>query len=95
MSELLGPLIDKPLKTRRKWRGSLSFCLYALYVLGVSAVMLFCNSLASFVLYSTIPRSQEGAMVDAVSQLFFYVMPILLTFLQWYLIDRLMRVLNH
>jgi hypothetical protein len=30
----------------------------------------------------------------AASQLFFYLMPVILTFLQWYLIDRLIRLLS-
>jgi hypothetical protein len=79
---------------KRPWRGPISSCLYALLVLAISAGLLFCNSLTSFVIYSAIPQSEDRALMAALSQLFFYLMPILLTFLQWYLIDRLWRFVS-
>lgn len=77
-----------------RWQGPLSSCLYSLLVLAISAGLLFCNSLTSFAIYSAIPQSEDRALMAAASQLFFYLMPVILTFLQWYLIDRLIRLLS-
>lgn len=79
---------------RRQWLGALSACFYAGYVLSVSAFLLFCNSLTSFVIYSAIPQLKEQVVMAAISQLFFFLMPVLLTFLQWYLFDHLKRLIR-
>ena len=78
----------------RQWVGALSACLYAGYVLSVSALLLFCNSLTSFVIYSAIPQSKDRVVMAALSQMFFFLMPVLLTFFQWYLFDHLKRLVS-
>lgn len=76
----------------RLWFGPVSSCLVATIVLGISVGLLFCNSLTSFVIYAAIPKTQDQAVMAAVTQLFFYLMPIALTFLEWHLIDRVLRL---
>jgi hypothetical protein len=78
----------------RQWVGALSACLYAGYVLSVSALLLFCNSLTSFVIYSAIPQSKDQVVMAALTQMFFFLMPVLLTFFQWYLFDHLKRLVS-
>lgn len=78
----------------RQWLSALSAWLYAAYVLGISAILLFCNSLTSFVIYSAIPQSKDRVAMAALSQMFFFLMPVLLTFLQWYLFDHLKRLVS-
>ena len=78
----------------QRWLGALSAGLYAGFVLSISAFLLFCNSLTSFVIYSTIPQFRDRVVMAALSQLFFYLMPVLLTFFEWYLYDQLKRLLS-
>ena len=94
-----GRSIHQPWPHRResRWRtglGVLSASLYAGFVLSVSAGLLFCNSMTSFVIYSTLPQSKDRVITATISQLFFFVVPVLLTFLQWYLFDQLKRRLS-
>jgi hypothetical protein len=88
---------DTPHSTTNRpgqWVAAFSACIYAAYVLTVSAFLLFCNSLTSFVIYSAIPEFNDRIFMAALSQLFFFLMPIFLTFLQWYLFDNLRRLLS-
>ncbi|MBX3420452.1 MAG: hypothetical protein KF752_02735 [Pirellulaceae bacterium] len=73
---------------------AVSLAAYAVFVLTVSAGLLFCNSVTSFVIYSTLPQSNDEDITARVSQLFFFVMPVLLTFFEWYLLDLLRRYLR-
>jgi hypothetical protein len=66
--------------------------LYAFWILLVSLVMLYFNSLLSFVLIEFLPKPSDGVAAAAIAQLFFYVVPVVLTFMQWAIFDRIRRV---
>jgi fatty acid desaturase len=66
--------------------------LFAFWILLISLVMLYFNSLLSFVLIEFLPKPNDGVAAAAVAQLFFYVVPVVLTFLQWAILDRIRRV---
>jgi|688.fasta_scaffold00198_31 hypothetical protein len=76
------------------WRGVFMVSLYTIWVLGISAGLLFCNSMTSFVIYSGIPQSLTESLPASVSQLYFFLMPVALTFVEWYLFDQLRRMLS-
>lgn len=81
-------------KSARRWRGVLTVSLYTILVLGVSAGLLFCNSMTSLVIYSGIPQSLTENLPASVSQLYFFLMPVALTFVEWYLLDQIRRMLS-
>jgi hypothetical protein len=75
-------------RARASW---LSAGLFAAFVLALSSGMLICNSFFCYFLigFVPLPASQVGSLV--LSQLFYFLVPVILTFLQWYLFDRLKR----
>jgi hypothetical protein len=80
--------------TPRPISGWVSASLYALFVLTLSSLMLVCNSFFCYVLIGFIPMPPDRVTALVVSQLFYFLVPVLLTFLQWYLFDRLKRAFN-
>ncbi len=81
---------DQDLSTR-KVSSLFSAWFYAIFVLLVSTVLLVCNSLFSYVLVSLIPMPTNRVATAVISQLIYYLLPIALTFFQWYLFDQLKR----
>lgn len=75
----------------RNVSGLLSAWFYAIFVLLVSTVLLVCNSLFCYVLVSFIPMPDNRVATAVISQLIYYLLPIALTFFQWYLFDQLKR----
>lgn len=75
----------------RKVSGLFSAWFYAIFVLWVSTALLVCNSLFSYVLVSFIPMPESRVATAVISQLIYYLLPIALTFFQWYLFDQLKR----
>ena len=73
-------------------------CLYLLILLVVSTGMLVVNAIVCLSVHSVLKIFGPSAIVDNPSvaphlfQLFFFVVPILLTFVEWNLLDRLSRM---
>lgn len=75
----------------RSVSGQLSAWAYAFVVLLVSTILLICNSLFCYVLTDFIPLPEERIASAVISQLIYYLVPIGLTFFEWYLFDQLRR----
>lgn len=74
--------------------GWISACLFALLVLFFSTVMLICNSYFVYVVVRFIPLPKEQVPSAVIAQLFYFLGPIALTFLEWYMFDRLKRAFS-
>lgn len=74
--------------------GLFSAWCYAILVLLVSTVLLVCNSLFCYVLVAFVPLPQDRVASAVTSQLIYYLVPVGLTFFQWYLFDQLKRSLT-
>ncbi|MFO0940651.1 MAG: hypothetical protein U0930_07780 [Pirellulales bacterium] len=75
----------------RSVSGHLSAWVYAFVVLLVSTVLLICNALFCYVLTDFIPMPEDRIASAVISQLIYYLVPIGLTFFEWYLFDQLRR----
>lgn len=79
---------------------SVSGCGYLLFVLAVTTVMLIINSIVCLSIHSAVMSFGPQYMQDKaglgphVAQLFFFLVPVLLTILQWNLLDRLNRIMR-
>lgn len=79
-------------------RTSLSGCGYLLYVLLVTTGMLIINAIVCLSIYSAVmnfgPKylRDDSGIAPHIGQLFFFIVPILLTIVQWNLLDRLSRI---
>lgn len=77
------------------WSTSLGGCAYVLGILVFSVIMLIVNAIVCLSVYSALvsfgpPQVFNNPGISPyIGQLFFFVMPILLTLLQWNLLDRL------
>lgn len=75
----------------RSVSGHLSAWAYAFVVLLVSTVLLICNALFCYVLTDFIPLPEDRIASAVISQLIYYLVPVALTFFEWYLFDQLRR----
>jgi hypothetical protein len=71
-----------------------SGCLYAAYVVGLSAGLLFLNALFCLSVYGLLPFSENDPMSSRIGQLFFFIVPLLMLIVEWNLLDRLRRLLR-
>ena len=76
---------------------SLSGCAYLLMVLSITTGMLIVNAIVCLSIHSAIMRMSsewlgEAPLAPHLGQLFFFLVPILLTIIQWDLLDRLDRL---
>lgn len=69
-----------------------SGCLYAVYVVGLSAGMLFVNALFCLSIYPTLPKPDDEQWASRVGQLFFFTVPLIMLVIEWHLLDRLQRL---
>ncbi len=69
-----------------------SGCLYAVYVVGLSAGLLFLNSLFCTMVYAFVPKLSNEQMASRAGQLFFFVVPLILLIVEWNLLDRVRRL---
>lgn len=79
---------------------SVSGCGYLLFVLAVTTVMLIINAIVCLSIHSAVMSFGPEYMQDKaglgphIAQLFFFIVPVLLTILQWNLLDRLNRLMR-
>ena len=76
---------------------SLSGCLYLLVVLSITTGMLIVNAIVCLSIHSAFMNMGSQPLADStlaphLGQLFFFLVPILLTVIQWNLLDRLDRL---
>jgi hypothetical protein len=76
------------------YTGAFSAALYAGFVLAVSLAMLFLNSMLCVVIYAALPKMGGNTLAIAIQQLMYYLAPVFLTFLQWYLVDVVTRLIR-
>lgn len=69
-----------------------SGCLYAAYVVALSAGMLFLNALLCLTIYAALPKPGDEQIVSRIGQMFFFVAPIVLLIVEWNLLDRVGRL---
>ena len=69
-----------------------SGCLYAFYVVALSAGMLFVNALFCLTIYSAIPKIDDEQFAPRIGQLFFFTVPLIMLVIEWHLLDRLQRL---
>jgi hypothetical protein len=93
------PLDRQALESSPSGVGSaLGSCGYLIFILIMSAGMLVVNSLLCLSVYSVFTIVGPSAIVDNpqlapyIGQLFFFLVPVLLTLLEWNLLDRLNRL---
>lgn len=80
--------------TAKQLSGIVSAWVYAFAVLAISVGLLACNSFFCYMLVGSIPLPTERVTAAVITQLVYYLLPIALTFFQWYLIDQLRRSLS-
>lgn len=80
--------------TERPLISTLSLCLYIAFVVSVSAGLLFINALLCLTIYAAIPKPGGDAVASQLGQLFYFVAPVLLLWVQWNLLDRLQRLFD-
>lgn len=79
---------------------SVTGCGYLLFVLAVTTVMLIINAIVCLSIHSAVMSFGPSYMQDKsglgphVAQLFFFLAPVMLTILQWNLLDRLNRIMR-
>lgn len=76
---------------------SLSGCAYLLVVLSITTGMLIVNAIVCLSIHSAFMSMNPGGLDNStlaphLGQLFFFLVPILLTVIQWNLLDRLDRL---
>lgn len=69
-----------------------SGCLYAFFVVGLSATLLFLNALACLAAYPYFPSVGDEQIGAKLGQLFFFMVPLIMLIVEWHLIDRLQRM---
>ena len=80
------------------WSTSLGGCGYVLGILTLTVVMLIVNAIVCLSVHSALisfgPSQivQNPGLAPYLGQLFFFLMPVLLTVLQWNLLDRLNQI---
>ncbi len=74
---------------RRMDSGWVLAMLYAAMIMLISIILLVCNAMVSYVIIQFIPMPEQAVASAVLTQLFYYIVPIGLTFFQWYLFDRL------
>ncbi len=72
-----------------------SGCLYAAYVVLLSAGLLFLNALFCLTIYAALPKNGDEQIVSRIGQMFFFIAPILLLIVEWNLLDRVQRLFRH
>ena len=78
---------EKPLIT------AVSGCVFAAFVVSLSAGMLFLNALLCLTIYSAFPKPQGNEdMTARMGQMFFFLAPVILLIIEWNLIDRVRRL---
>ncbi|MFK7737053.1 MAG: hypothetical protein AB8B50_13540 [Pirellulaceae bacterium] len=78
--------------TERPIASVASGCLYAAYVVTVSAGLLFINALVCLGIYSQLPQAEDEQIASRVGQLLFFVIPLIMLVVEWNLLDRLQRL---
>lgn len=78
--------------TERPVVSALSGCSYAVFVIGISALMLLVNALFCLTIYSVLPNSANEQIASRVGQLFYFIVPVLLMIVEWNVLDRLGRL---
>lgn len=79
---------------------SVTGCGYLLFVLAVTTVMLIINAIVCLSIHSAVmsfgPRymQDKSGLGPHFAQLFFFLAPVLLTIVQWNLLDRLNRIMR-
>jgi len=79
---------------QRPVRSALSGCLYAAFVVIVSAGLLLVNALLCITIQGVLPKPSNEALAARLGQLFFFVVPVGLLIVQWNLLDRLQRLFH-
>lgn len=69
-----------------------SGCLYAAYVVALSAGLLFINALVCLGIFSQLPLPEDEQIASRVGQLMFFVIPLVMLLVEWNLLDRLQRL---
>jgi hypothetical protein len=79
---------------------ALSSCVYATYVVGMSALMLVLNSVLCLSAHSALTLfgpewlMKNPAVQPRASQMFYFVAPVLLMVVEWNLLDRIQRLFS-
>ena len=69
-----------------------SGCLYAGFVVAISAGLLFLNALLCLTVYAVLPKSGDENVIARAGQMFFFIVPVLLLVVEWHLLDRIQRL---
>ena len=106
---MVKPNLDQPATetTLEEWTSrpsgissSVTGCGYLLFVLAITTVMLIINAIVCLSIHSAVMSFGPQYMQDKsglgphFAQLFFFLAPVLLTILQWNLLDRLNRMMR-
>ncbi|MFN3190051.1 MAG: hypothetical protein ACE361_05965 [Aureliella sp.] len=78
--------------TERPVASVASGCLYAFYVVGLSAGLLFVNALVCLAIYSAVPKFGDDQIAPRIGQLVFFTLPLIMLLVEWNLLDRLQRL---
>ena len=78
--------------TERPVASIASGCLYAVYVVSLSAGLLFLNALFCLYLYGALPKLDNEQFQARLGQLFYFTVPLLMLILEWHVLDRLQRL---
>lgn len=71
-----------------------SGCMYATFVIGVSAALLLMNALLCLTVFSAMPQFSNAEIAARVGQVFYFIAPVILLIVEWNLIDRLQRLFS-
>ena len=80
--------------------GVVSATIYAIFVVGVSALMLVLNAVmclsahTAFTLFGPEFITKNPEIAPRASQMFYFIAPVVLMVLEWTLLDRLFRLFN-
>ncbi len=80
--------------TQHPLLNTLSVCLYIVFVVSVSAGLLFVNALLCLTIFAAVPKPFGEPLTSQLGQIFFFGAPILLLLVQWNLLDRLQRLFD-
>ncbi len=69
-----------------------SGCLYASFVVVVSAGLLFVNALFCWTVYAVFPKPADENVAARIGQMFFFIVPVLMLVIEWHLLDRIQRL---
>lgn len=83
---------DTDAASERPVASAASGCLYATYVIAISASLLFLNAIFCLTVFASLPIDHDNEMNARIGQMFFFIVPILLLIVEWNLFDRVRRL---